>query len=100
MAHAVKELYPNVKLAIGPATAEGFYYDFDSEKTFTSEDLPLIEKKMREIIKSDKPFIRKEISRQEAREMFQLMGEMYKVELIDEIEDETLTLSISAVART
>ncbi|MHA2219055.1 MAG: aminoacyl--tRNA ligase-related protein, partial [Candidatus Hodarchaeales archaeon] len=92
MAHAVKELYPNVKLAIGPATAEGFYYDFDSEKTFTSEDLPLIEKKMREIIKSDKPFIRKEISRQEAREMFQLMGEMYKVELIDEIEDETLTV--------
>jgi threonyl-tRNA synthetase len=92
MAHAVKELYPNVKLAIGPATAEGFYYDFDSEKTFTSEDLPLIEGKMREIIKSDKPFIRKEISRQEAREMFQSIGEMYKVELIDEIEDETLTV--------
>jgi threonyl-tRNA synthetase len=81
MAHAVKELYP-----------EGFYYDFDSEKTFTSEDLPLIEGKMREIIKSDKPFIRKEISRQEAREMFQSIGEMYKVELIDEIEDETLTV--------
>jgi threonyl-tRNA synthetase len=70
MAHAVKELYPNIKLAIGPATAEGFYYDFDSEKAFTSEDLPLIEKKMWEIIKSDKPFIRKEISRQEARELF------------------------------
>ncbi|UCF87322.1 MAG: threonine--tRNA ligase, partial [Nitrospiraceae bacterium] len=92
MAHAVKELYPDIKLAIGPATAEGFYYDFDSEKTFTSEDIPLIEKKMREIIKSDKPFIRKEISRKEAREMFQSMGEMYKVELIDEIEDETLTV--------
>jgi threonyl-tRNA synthetase len=92
MAHAVKELYPDVKLAIGPATSDGFYYDFDCEKTFTSEDLPVIEKKMREIISADRPFMRKELPRREAIELFKSLNEMYKIELIEEIEDNTVSV--------
>jgi threonyl-tRNA synthetase len=92
MAHAVKELYPNSRLAIGPAISEGFYYDFDCEKSFTSEDIPVIEEKMREIIKADKPFVRKELPREEAIELFRSLGETYKVELIEELEDETVTV--------
>lgn len=92
MAHAVKELFPNTKLAIGPAIPDGFYYDFDSEHTFTTEDLPKIEKKMKEIIKANSPFIRKELVREEAVKLFMEMGETYKVELINELPDETVTL--------
>ncbi len=92
MAHAVKELFPNAKLAIGPATSDGFYYDFDCEKTFTNEDLPVIEKKMQEIIKADRPFLRKELPKKEAMELFKSIGETYKVELLEEIEDKTVTI--------
>jgi len=92
MAHAVKGLYPDTKLAIGPATSEGFYYDFDCEKTFTAEDLPAIEKKMKEIIKADRSFVRKVIPKKEAIELFKKLGEMYKVELLEEIEDEVVTI--------
>lgn len=92
MAHAVKELYPNAKLAIGPATSEGFYYDFDCEEPITDAILPVIEKKMLDIIKQDKPFLKKEISRKEAIELFEKMGEPYKVELIEEIGDEKVTI--------
>lgn len=92
MAHAVKELFPNIKLAIGPPTSDGFYYDFDWEKTFTSEDLPLIEKKMNEIIKADRPFLRKDLSKKQAMELFKSLGETYKVKLLEEIEDETVTV--------
>lgn len=92
MAHAVKELYPNAKLAIGPATSEGFYYDFDCEEPITDGILPVIEKKMLDIIKQDKPFLKKEISRKEAIELFEKMGEPYKVELLKEIEDEKVTI--------
>jgi len=92
MAHAVKELYSNVKLGIGPATTEGFYYDFDSEHTFSEEDLPRIEEKMREIIKRDSPFVRKEMSKEEAIRLFEDLGEIYKVELLKEIEDERVTV--------
>jgi len=92
MAHAVKELYPDVKLAIGPATSDGFYYDFDCEKTFTNDDLPAIEKKMWEIIKADSPFLRKEIPKNEAIKLFKALGEIYKVELLDEIEDNIVTI--------
>ncbi len=92
MAHAVKELYPDVKLAIGPAISDGFYYDFDSSNTFTNEDLPVIEEKMREIIKADRPFVRKEMSKKEAVELFSSMGEAYKVELLNEIQDDTVTV--------
>lgn len=92
MAHAVKELFPDAKLAIGPATDEGFYYDFDIDRSFTPEDLALIEKKMSEIIKQDNPFVRKIVSRQEAIELFKKMGEDYKVELLEEMEEHEVTL--------
>lgn len=92
MAHAVKELFPDAKLAIGPAIEEGFYYDFDIDRTFTPEDLSLIEKKMSEIIKQDTPFVRKIVSREEAIELFKKKGEDYKVELLEEITDEEVSL--------
>ncbi len=92
MAHAVKELYPGTKLAIGPAIPDGFYYDLDCEQAIAKEDLPRIEKKMKEIIKADKPFVKKELSRQEAIKLFQERGEIYKVELLNEITDEKVTI--------
>ena len=92
MAHAVKELFPHAKLAIGPATDEGFYYDFDIDRTFTPEDLSLIEKRMSEIIRQDNPFVRKIVSREEAFEIFKRMGEDYKVELLEDIIDKEVSL--------
>jgi threonyl-tRNA synthetase len=92
MAHAVKALFPDAKLAIGPATEEGFYYDFDVDRTFAPEDLLLIEEKMAEIIRQDAPFVRRVVSRQEAIAFFQEKGELYKVELLQEIPDEEVTL--------
>ena len=92
MAHAVKKLFPEAKLAIGPAIDEGFYYDFDIDKSLTPEDLTLIEKKMSEIIKQNNPFVRKIISRQEAIKLFQSMGEHYKVELLEEIEEDEVSI--------
>lgn len=92
MAHAVKELFPKAKLAIGPSTSDGFYYDFDCEHTFKNEDLPLIEKKMKEFIKGKKPFIRSEVSREDAIKLFNDRGETYKVELLNDIQDDTVTL--------
>ncbi|MDA8326468.1 MAG: threonine--tRNA ligase [Nitrospiraceae bacterium] len=85
LAHAVKELFPDAKLAIGPATAEGFYYDFDIDVPFTPENLAAIEKRMLELIKKNSPFIRKEISKTKAAEIFGRMGETYKVELLQDI---------------
>ncbi len=92
MAHAIKELYPDAKLAIGPAIAEGFYYDIDSSHVITQDDLPKIEKKMKEITKAKKPFVRKELSKEEALKLFGDLGETYKLELINELEDETITV--------
>lgn len=92
MAHAVKTLFPDAKLAIGPATDEGFYYDFDVERTFTPEDLSLIAKKMSEIIQQNNPFVRRVVSRQEAIALFQEKGEPYKVELLQEIPDDDVSL--------
>ena len=92
MAHAVKELFPNTRLAIGPAIADGFYYDLDCDQSITLDDLPKIEKKMKEIIKAKRLFVRKELSRDEAIKFFQEMGEIYKVALLNEIEDETVTV--------
>ena len=87
MAQAVKELYPSVKLTFGPSTDTGFYYDFDYDRTFTPEDLEMIEKKISEIIKQNLPFIRKEVLKEEAIETFQKMGETYKVEHLKELPD-------------
>jgi len=92
MAHAIKELFPNTKFAIGPAIADGFYYDLDCDQSITQEDLPKIEKKMKEIIKAKNPFVRKELSREDAIKLFQDLGEPYKLELIREIEDDTVTI--------
>ena len=92
MAEAVKELFPNVKVAIGPAIKDGFYYDFDTEKPFTPEDLKKIEKKMKEIIKSALPFERKQLPINDAVNLFQELGEDYKIELLDEIEDDEVSL--------
>jgi threonyl-tRNA synthetase len=92
MAHAVKKLFPDVKLAIGPAIQDGYYYDFDISKTFTPEDLALIEKEMSAIIKKDSPFVKKEMSKKDAVGLFEEMGEIYKVELLNDLTDETVTL--------
>ncbi|MGB9791570.1 MAG: threonine--tRNA ligase [Thermacetogeniaceae bacterium] len=93
LAQAVKRLFPDAKLAIGPAIEEGFYYDFDSPKAFTPEDLAMIEEEMKKIIKEDHQVIRREVSREEAIEFFAKRGEPYKVELIEELPpDAKITL--------
>ena len=92
MAHAIKELFPDVKLAIGPAISDGFYYDVDCDHSISEEDLPRIEKKMKEIIKARRPFIKKEMSKGDAIKLFSDNGETYKVELLQEMDDETVTV--------
>ena len=93
MAAAVKELWPQTKFAIGPAVADGFYYDMDLDHRFTPEDLEKIEKKMKEIAKKDLELERIEISRDEALKLFKEADEKYKVELIEDLPaDETITL--------
>jgi threonyl-tRNA synthetase len=92
MAHAVQELFPGVKLGIGPAIENGFYYDFDLPTQITPEDLPKIEEKMREIIKKEHKFERQEMDKQKAIELFEERGEKYKVELLGEIEDHKVSL--------
>ena len=86
MAEAVDELFPNVKFGIGPAIDNGFYYDFDIEKSILPEDLEKIENKMRELIKRDVPFEHSTMKKPEALEFFK--NQPYKVELINGIEDE------------
>jgi len=92
MAMAVKELFPGVKVTIGPAIEDGFYYDFDYERPFREEDLPRIEEKMAEIIKADYPFERREVTKQEAIRIFEQAGERYKLELLEDIEDDKVSL--------
>lgn len=91
LAQAVKELFPDVKLGIGPSIDEGFYYDFEKEAPFTPDDLEKIEERMREIVKKDYPFQRKEFSKTEAIALFQNEKENYKVELVSELEDELVS---------
>lgn len=92
MASAVKRLYPDVKVTIGPAIEEGFYYDFDREKPFTEDDLIEIEKEMQKIIKEDIEFIREEIKKEDAIKLFEEMGEYYKVEIINAIPEQTVSI--------
>jgi threonyl-tRNA synthetase len=87
MAQAVKELFPNVRLTFGPSTENGFYYDFDYDRTFTTQDLEMIEKRMSEIVAEDEPFIRREVSKEEALKTFQAVGETYKVEHLEDLPD-------------
>lgn len=86
MAQAVKRLYPNVKVAIGPAIDEGFYYDFDIENPFTADDLVKIEAEMAKIVKENIPVERVEMTRDDAISLFKKGGEIYKVELLEGIE--------------
>ncbi|HUI45814.1 MAG TPA: threonine--tRNA ligase, partial [Nitrospirota bacterium] len=85
-------LFPKAKLAIGPAIEEGFYYDFDLERPLTPEDLVKIEKKMAELAKAALPITRKVLSKAEALSFFGKLGETYKVELIEELPDGTISL--------
>ena len=90
MAEAVQSIFPDAKFGIGPAIEDGFYYDFDLPRPLNPDDLPLIETKMSEIIASNEPFIRKEVTKEEARRLF--ATQPYKLELIDEIPDEKVSL--------
>ncbi|MBU0528436.1 threonine--tRNA ligase [bacterium] len=93
MAQAVKELFPKAKVTIGPAIENRFYYDFDIDGTFSDEDLQNIEDKMRELAKKDYPVSRKELTRAEAIKLFQEIDELYKVEIIKDIDpSERLTV--------
>ncbi len=93
MAQAVKRLWPETLVAIGPAIDKGFYYDFDSSHTFTPDDFKLIEEEMQKIIKADYPIVRKEYSREEALTYFKNLGEHYKTELIEGL-DENAVISL------
>ena len=87
MAQAIKRLYGNVKLTIGPAIENGFYYDFDTEKHFSEEDFEKIEEEMKKIIKEDLPIERYSLSREEAIKFMKENDEPYKVELIEELPE-------------
>ncbi|MDP4085357.1 MAG: threonine--tRNA ligase [Bacillota bacterium] len=93
MAQAIKRLYPNVKLGVGPVIEGGFYYDIDLEQSLTPEDLPLIEKEMAKIVNENIEVVRKEVSRQEAVQLFKEAYDPYKLELIEAIPvNETVTI--------
>ncbi|HHY28695.1 MAG TPA: threonine--tRNA ligase, partial [Desulfitobacterium dehalogenans] len=93
MAEAVRNLFPGTILGIGPAIDNGFYYDFDSEHVFTPEDLEKIEAEMRRLVKENKSYERKEISRSDSLKYFSEEGEKYKVELIEDLpEDEVISM--------
>ena len=92
LAQAVKRLFPDYKLTIGPSIENGFYYDFDAEKPFSEEDLLALEEEMRKIIKEDLSIERFELSREEAIKLMEEKIEPYKVELIKELpEGETIS---------
>ncbi len=92
MAQAVMELYPGTKLAVGPAIKDGFYYDFDLPESITAEDLPHIERRMEEIVGRDLTLRREVWRREDAVELFRSLGQDYKVELLEEMEDDEVTL--------
>ncbi len=93
MAQAVQELFPGTRIAIGPTIENGFYYDFDTPKPFTPEDLKAITVRMREIANENHPIVRRELERKEALEYFRSRGECFKLELIEEMpESSTVSL--------
>ncbi|MFR9143576.1 MAG: threonine--tRNA ligase, partial [Lentihominibacter sp.] len=92
MAQAVKKLWPDAKLAIGPAIDNGFYYDFDMEHKLNDQDLLKIQKEMKKIIQANYPLEKFVLPREEAVELMKAKGEVYKVELIEDLpEDETIS---------
>ncbi len=90
MAEAIKNVFPDAKFAIGPSIKNGFYYDFETQKNVSVEDLPLIEKDMERIIKEDYKFKKSEVSKEEAKKIFK--GNPYKIELIDGIEGKKVSI--------
>ena len=93
MAQAIKRLYKNVKLAIGPAIDNGFYYDIDSEKPFTTEDLEKIEEEMMKIVKEGYSLEYREMDRKEAIKYYEELGEIYKVEILKDLGDDVEKVS-------
>ena len=100
MAQAIKHLYPQAKFWVGPVVAEGFYYDVDlgDDVIRGEEDLAAIEKEMKKVAKSGKKIIRKEISKEEALEMFK--DDEYKLDLINGLEDGTITAMSRVISQT
>jgi threonyl-tRNA synthetase len=93
MAQAIKRLYKNVKLGVGPVIENGFYYDIDMEESITPEDLPKIEKEMKKIVSENLEIVRKEVSREEAIRLYEEIGDHLKLELIQDIpEGETISI--------
>jgi len=92
LAQAVKRLFPQAKLGIGPPTKDGFYYDFDIDGELLSENLSRIKEEMKKIIKEDLPFEKQEVSKEEAKKIFKERKEPYKLELLKDIEDNKVTL--------
>src|SRR5690606_3017045 len=93
MAQAIKRLYKDVKFGVGPVIEEGFYYDIDMEYSLTPEDLSKIEKEMQRIVDENLEIVREEVSREEAKKMFEEIGDDLKLELIDDIpEGETISI--------
>ncbi len=90
MAEAVLALFPDAKFAIGPSIEDGFYYDFDLPRPLTPDDLPVIEARMREIVAADQSFVRRELSREEAQDLF--VDQPYKLELLDDLPDGHITV--------
>jgi len=86
MAQAVKELFQDIQLGIGPAIENGFYYDFDYQRPFTPEDLEKIESRMKEIVKRSQGITRENIALEEAKKRFEKLGERYKLEILDELD--------------
>jgi threonyl-tRNA synthetase len=93
LATAVLRLFPDTRIDIGPPISNGFYYDFDSTHRFSTEDFPMIEKEMRAIIAEDQPFIRREVSREEATALFEKLGQPFKISRLGDIpEGEAISL--------
>ncbi len=92
MAQAIQALFPGTKLAIGPAIEEGFYYDFDTDHIFTPDDFKIIEKKMKELVNNNLPFQKKDLAKEEAIKLFEQKGEIYKLELLQEIPDQKVSI--------
>lgn len=90
MAQAIKRLYPDVKLGIGPVIEDGFYYDVDLPESLTPEDLPEIEREMQNIVKEDLPIERQVVSREEAIQLYEGVGDPYKLELIRDLPDDAV----------
>lgn len=94
MAHAIQSLFPEAKFGVGPAIENGFYYDFDINAQLSEEDLEKIEKKMIELAQRKSPFVRKELSKKEALEFFEKVGDNYKLEIISELDENEETISL------